>query len=102
MASLIETMPRPRPPHLHREPLKRGEARWYVRIGHGPRTRIKERYGTPEFDAAYQAAIAPRAAGEGQGRHVAMAMGPLTAIPRNGRRCPTLPGASARASCGMC
>jgi hypothetical protein len=57
MAPVIGSMPRPRPPHLHREPLKRGEARWYVRIGHGPRTRIKERYGTPEFDAAYQAAI---------------------------------------------
>jgi integrase len=61
MAPVIGSMPRPRPPHLHREPhrepLKRGEACWYVRIGHGPRTRIKERYGTPEFDAAYQAAI---------------------------------------------
>ena len=57
MATVIGSMPRPRPPHLHREPLKRGEARWYVRIGHGPRTRIRERYGTPEFDAAYQAAL---------------------------------------------
>ena len=57
MAAVIASMPRPRPPHLHREPLKRAEARWYVRIGHGPRTRIRERYGTPEFDAAYQAAL---------------------------------------------
>ena len=57
MAALIPPMPRPRPPHLHREPLKRSEARWYVRIGHGPRSRIRERYGTPEFEAAYQAAI---------------------------------------------
>ena len=46
MAPLIESMPRPRPPHLHREPLKRGEARWYVRVGHGPRIRIRQRYGT--------------------------------------------------------
>jgi integrase len=57
MAPLIESMPRPRPPHLHREPLKRGEARWYVRVGHGPRTRIRERYGTPEFEEAYLAAL---------------------------------------------
>jgi hypothetical protein len=31
---------------------------WYVRIGKGPRIRIKTKFGTPEFDAEYQAAIA--------------------------------------------
>jgi integrase len=30
---------------------------WYVRVGKGPRTRIKAAYGTPEFDAAYRAAM---------------------------------------------
>jgi integrase len=30
---------------------------WFVRIGRGPRTRIKAAYGTPEFDVEYQAAI---------------------------------------------
>jgi hypothetical protein len=29
---------------------------WYVRIM-GKRVRIRETYGTPEFDAAYQAAL---------------------------------------------
>jgi integrase len=36
---------------------------WYVRIGRGPRTRIRAEFGSPEFDGEYQAAIsgAPRA-----------------------------------------
>src|SRR5262249_16042639 len=49
-------MPRPRPPYLHREMTYRGKYVWYVRVGKGPRIRIKAEYGTPEFDAAYQAA----------------------------------------------
>jgi len=55
-------MPRPRPSHLHRQTTQHGKAVWYVRKGHGPRTRIWTRFGTPEFDAEYQAAIT------GQGR----------------------------------
>jgi hypothetical protein len=31
---------------------------WYVRIGKGPRVRIRADFGTPEFDAEYQAALA--------------------------------------------
>ena len=31
---------------------------WYVRLGHGPRIRIRAAYGTPEFDTEYQAALA--------------------------------------------
>lgn len=50
-------MPRPRPPYLHRETNRHGTVVWYVREGKGPRIRIKETYGTLEFDAAYQAAI---------------------------------------------
>jgi integrase len=50
-------MPRPRPPHLHREINRHGNAVWYVRIGKGPRIRIKAEYGTPEFEDAYQAAL---------------------------------------------
>jgi integrase len=30
---------------------------WYVRVGKGSRTRIKAKYGTPEFETAYQAAL---------------------------------------------
>jgi integrase len=50
-------MPRPRPPHLHRETTRHGKAVWYVRVGKGPRIRLKSKYGTPQFDADYQAAI---------------------------------------------
>jgi len=62
-------MPRPRPPRLHRERNRKGAAVWYVRNGHGRRTRINATYGTPAFEAEYRAAIekdalqaAPRAA----------------------------------------
>jgi len=50
-------MPRPRPPHLRLEKTRHGRRVWYLRFGDGPRIRIKGDYGTPEFDAAYQAAI---------------------------------------------
>src|SRR6516162_7198819 len=50
-------MPRPRPPHLHREINRHGTAVWYVRLGKGARVRIRGIYGTPEFEAAYRAAI---------------------------------------------
>ena len=50
-------MPRPRPPHLQREITRHGKAAWYVRVGHGPRVRLKADYGTPEFDADYRAAL---------------------------------------------
>jgi hypothetical protein len=50
-------MPHPRPPHLHRETNRHGNTVWYVRLGKGPRIRIKAIYGTPEFEMAYQAAI---------------------------------------------
>lgn len=51
-------MPRPRPPHLHRETTRHGLAVWYVRVGHGPRVRLRSEYGTPEFDEEYRAAVA--------------------------------------------
>jgi integrase len=50
-------MPRPRPPRLHRETNRHGSVVWYVRVGSGPRIRINGVYGTPEFEAAYQAAL---------------------------------------------
>jgi integrase len=50
-------MPRPRPPNLHRETTRHGSTVWYVRIGKGARIRIRGVHGTPEFEAAYQAAI---------------------------------------------
>jgi integrase len=51
------TMPRPRPPHLHRETSRHGKTIWYVRVGKGPRIRINATYGSPEFDSAYQMAL---------------------------------------------
>ena len=48
-------MPRPRPPHLQRQVTQHGKTVWYVRIGKGPRTRIRAEFGTPEFGAEYKA-----------------------------------------------
>lgn len=56
----MRDMPRPRPPHLHREITRHGRTIWYVRVGKGQRVRIRHEYGTPEFEAAYQDAIAGR------------------------------------------
>jgi hypothetical protein len=53
-------MPRPRPPYLSHERNRLGTLVWYVRV-RGKRIRIRETYGTPEFDAAYQAALAGNA-----------------------------------------
>src|SRR3954451_17388423 len=50
-------MPCPRPPHLHRERTRHGRMIWYVRMGKGPRIRIREEFGTPQFSKAYNAAI---------------------------------------------
>jgi len=62
----MEDVPRQRPPHLHREITRHGRPTWYVRIGKGPRTRIKGEYGAPEFTAAYDAAIGGKPAPEPQ------------------------------------
>jgi len=50
-------MPRPRPPHLHREETRHGGVVWYVRKKHGPRLRIRTAFGTNEFWAEYRAAL---------------------------------------------
>jgi integrase len=49
-------MPRARPPFVLREVTRHGKVKWYVRVGKGPRIRVPA-YATPEFDAAYEAAI---------------------------------------------
>jgi site-specific recombinase XerD len=53
----MDDMPRPRPPHLQRETTRHGKTVWFVRIGKGPRTRLRAAYGTPEFDLEYVAAV---------------------------------------------
>lgn len=50
-------MPRPRPQYLQSERTRHGKRVWYVRIGAGPRIRIKGEYGSPEFTEAYHAAL---------------------------------------------
>src|SRR5262245_12816431 len=51
-------MPRPRPPHLHRETTRHGRVIWYVRVNRGPRIRLRAQYGSPEFNLEYQDAVA--------------------------------------------
>src|SRR4051812_32403945 len=52
----MDPMPRPRPPHLHRETTRHGKGVWYVRVDKGRRIRLRADYGTPDFEAEYQAA----------------------------------------------
>jgi integrase len=49
-------MPRPRPPFLQRQRTQHGRFVWYFRRPGGKRTRLRAKYGTPEFDAEYEAA----------------------------------------------
>lgn len=64
-------MPRPRPPHLVRETTRHGGVVWYVRVGQGKRTRMREAYGTEAFWRDYRLAVegkpteAPKAAATG-------------------------------------
>ena len=53
----MNDMPRPRPPYLQRQTNRHGKAVWYVRIRPNPRVRVRGEYGSPEFTAAYQAAL---------------------------------------------
>jgi integrase len=50
-------MPKPRPPHLHREETRHGRMTWYVRRGHGPRIRLRAEFGSPDFWAQYRDAL---------------------------------------------
>jgi integrase len=54
---VIVAMPRPRPPHLHREVTRHGKAVWYVRVGRGRRVRLRAEFGSPGFEPEYQAAL---------------------------------------------
>ena len=54
----MSDMPRPRPPHLQRGRSRHGKVYWFVQVKRGaPKIRIREEFGTPAFDAAYQAAV---------------------------------------------
>jgi integrase len=51
-------MPRPLSPYLQRHTTRHGKTAWYVRLPGGPLIRIRGEFGTPSFEAAYDAAIA--------------------------------------------
>jgi integrase len=53
----MDDMPRPRPPHLHRQVTRHGKTVWYLRIGKGHRVRLRAEYGSPDFEAEYHAAL---------------------------------------------
>ena len=46
----MDAMPRPRPPHLHRQITRHGKTVWYVRIGKGQRVRLRAEFGSDEFE----------------------------------------------------
>lgn len=50
-------MPKRRPPYLQKHTSRHGRVNWYVRIGRGPKIRIRGEYGSPDFINAYNAAI---------------------------------------------
>lgn len=50
-------MPKPRYAHVQRETTRHGKIVWYFRRTGGPRIRLPEPYGGPEFMAAYTAAL---------------------------------------------
>lgn len=54
----MPTMPRPRDKYLHKFWTRHRKLIWYVRKPGGSRIRIKGEFGTPEFKAQYDAAIA--------------------------------------------
>lgn len=55
----MSEMPKRRLPYLNRQPGRHGNGLvyWYVRVGKGPRIPIRGEYGSPEFLAAYTAAV---------------------------------------------
>ncbi len=53
----MDAMPRPRPPYLQREVTRHGKTLWYRR-DKGPRIRINSAFGSAEFMAEYQRAVA--------------------------------------------
>lgn len=54
-------MPRPRLPFLQHERTRHGSFVWYVRVGKGPRIRLRAQFGTPEFEEEYRDALEGRA-----------------------------------------
>lgn len=64
----MTAMPKPRFPHLRHETSRHGTRVWYVRIGDGPRTRLRAAYGTEAFWQEYRQAIDGTARPAGRAR----------------------------------
>ena len=102
---LIDGMPRPRPPTLHRETNRHGKVVWYVRNGHGPRIRIK---GVLRLAGIRESLSGPPLTGTRHSPPARPAKAPLagcgcsTGKPRPGPACPSPPESSASASCARC
>ena len=54
---MIESMPRPRPPHLQRQVTRHCKTVWYVRVGKGKRIKLHSEFGSPDFQAEYQGVL---------------------------------------------
>lgn len=76
---MIDAMPRPGLPNLHRERSRHGKMVYYVRPEKGKRTRIRAEYGTPEFKAAYDAALRGEPLPTGKADYPARSLGWLIA-----------------------
>lgn len=50
-------MPKPRPPYVVKDTSRHGKTRWYYRRPGRPRIRLPDEYDSPEFKAAYDAAV---------------------------------------------
>jgi integrase len=59
-------MPRPRPPYLHRFKTRHGRFIWYMRRPGHNRVRLRAEFGTPEFQAQYDAAISGQPVTQGK------------------------------------
>lgn len=64
----MQAMPKPRLPHLLHEKTNRGRWVWYFRLGKGKRIRLPDDYGSPQFIAAYNAALAGEPLQTGAGK----------------------------------
>jgi integrase len=64
----MQGMPKPRLPHLLHERTNRGRWVWYFRVEKGPRIRLPDEPGSPEFIAAYNAALAGQAVVSAKGK----------------------------------
>src|ERR1700704_493677 len=94
---MIASMPKPRPPHLHRQVSRHGKVVWYVRVSKDhPRIRMRADFGTPDFHAEYQAAIAGAAPRHAKGAPATGTLAWLIARYREGAAWQTLSLATRR------